>query len=273
MSGIKQALPNGPLSLVLIQVQFSPIVKMKKYIPTFQDYIRKRGFPLYTPMVTEVVLVGPHGEPEKAAIEQWFFSSADTKQTIILDSEKITYQFFDVQSYSFDTFLHDFISIIKELDAIVDIALISRLGLRYVNSIQEKDALSWKSLVAKEFQGPALPANIHWLENELHLFSLQKGVFLAEHDIKSNFKVLISQNPVGMKYPQGIQRLPNQEPEFFEPRTKVTFLDLDHFVIFSAAPKYDVVDRLSDIFHTLHSVIEDVFFESVITEEAKQLWQ
>lgn len=273
MSGMKQALPNGPLSVVLIQVQFSPIVQIEKYIPTFQDYVRNKGYPLYTPMVTEIVRVGPHGEPEKAVFEQWFFSSADKQQTIILDSEKITYQVFDVQSYSFDTFLHEFIAIIKKLDAIIDISLVSRLGLRYINSIQEKDAVSWKKLVAKEFQGPTLPTNIHWMENELNLFSMQKGVFLADHTINSNFKLLITQNPIGLKYPQGIQRLPNHEPEFFEPRSKVTFLDLDHFVIFSAAPKHEVIDRLSDIFHVLHSVIEDVFFESVITEEAIKLWQ
>jgi uncharacterized protein (TIGR04255 family) len=273
MSGMKQALPNGPLSVILIQVQYSPIVQIKEYIPAFQDYVRKNGYPLYTPMETEIVRVGRHGEPEKEVFEQWVFSAADTQQTIILDSEKITYQVFDVQSYSFDTFLQEFISIVSGLDEIVDISVVSRLGLRYINSIQEKDDASWKKLIAKEFQGPSFPDNILWLEKELNSFSTQKGVFLKDININSNFKLLLSQNPVGLKYPQGIQRFPNNEPEFFESRSKVTFLDLDHFVVFSAAPKLEVLNRLSSIFKALHSVIEDVFFESVITAEAKKLWQ
>ncbi|MDT4762276.1 TIGR04255 family protein [Sphaerochaeta sp. PS] len=274
MSGIKQALPNGPLSVVLIQIQFSPIVQILKYIPMFQDYVRKHGYPLYSPMKTDLVLLGPNGEPENTIFEQWFFSSTDMQQTIILDSEKITFQVFDVQAYSFDSFLQNFLTLVKELDSIVDISMFSRLGLRYINSIQEKKEISWKSLVVKEFQGPTLPSDIHWMENDLSSFSTQRGVFLKDLSITSNFRLLLTQNPIGRKYPEGIQRLPNDAPEFFEQKSLVTYLDLDHFVIFSAAPrKLDVFNRLPDIFHALHSVIEDVFFESIITDEARKIWQ
>lgn len=273
MSGIKQALPNGPLAVILIQVQYSPIVQMKKYIPEFQDYVRKTGYPLYTPMQTEIVHIGRHEEPEKAVFEQWFFSSPDQQQAIIVDSEKITYQVFDMQSYSFDAFLQRFLDIVKGLDAIVNISLVSRLGLRYINSIQEKENISWKDLVAPEFKGPSLPTTVQWMEKELRSFSMQKGVFLKDLNITSNFRVLLTQNPTGRKYPEGIQRLPTEEPDYFEPRDMVTFLDLDHFIVLTAAPKPQVFSRLSEIFQALHSVIEDVFFESILTDEAKNLWQ
>lgn len=273
MSAIRQALPNGPLVGILAQVHYSPIIQMKEYIPDFQEYLRKNGYPLYTPMKTEIVRAGPHGEPGKAVFEQWIFSSADTQQTIFLDSEAITYQVFDAQSFPFDTLLQNFISIVREFDSIVDISLVSRLGLRYINSIQEKKHASWKDLVAKEFLGPSLPTNIPWMENELYMFSTQRGTVLTDLAINSNFKVTLAQNSSGMKYPHGIQRFPTTGPEFFEPRCKVTFLDFDHFVLFTAAPKLDVFDRLLEIFHALHSVIEDVFFETMITDEAIKQWQ
>ncbi len=273
MSRKKQALPNGPLVGILAQVHYSPIIQMKEYIPAFQEYVRKNGYPLYHQIETEVVRAGPHGKAEKAVFEQWIFSSADTQQTIFLDSEAITYQVFDAQSFPFDTLLQNFISLVRELDSVVDISLVSRLGLRYINSIQEKTHASWKDLVAKEFQGSSLPANVAWMDNELRMFSMQRGTVLADLAINSNFKVTLAQNSSGMKYPHGIQGFPTTSPIFFEPRSMVTFLDLDHFVLFSAAAKADVFDRLLEIFHALHSVLSDVFFETMITDEAIQQWQ
>lgn len=42
MSGMKQALPNGPLSVILIQVQYSPIVQIKEYMPYYpEDYFKQ----------------------------------------------------------------------------------------------------------------------------------------------------------------------------------------------------------------------------------------
>jgi len=273
MSERKQALPNGPLVGILVQVQYSPIVQMEEYIPVFQGCVRKNGYPLYKPIETGVVRAGPHGDPEKAVSKQWVFSSADTQQTIFLDSEAITYQVFDAQSLPFDTLLQNFISLVRELDAIADISLVSRLGLRYINSIQEKSNASWKDLVAKEFQGSSLPTHIEWMDNELRMFSMQRGVVLTDLSITSNFKVTLSQNSSGMKYPHGIQRFPTTKPEYFEPRSKVTFLDLDHFILFSAAPKAEVFARLLEIFHALHFILSDVFFETLITDKAKKLWQ
>ncbi|MBI9093541.1 MAG: TIGR04255 family protein [Sphaerochaeta sp.] len=273
MSEIKKVLTNGPPSVILFQVQYSPIVQIEEYIPVFQEYMRKNGYPLYHSMEMEIVRAGRHGEPKKAVLEQWIFSSADTQKTIILDSEAITYQAFDAQSLPFDTLLQNFISIVRELDSIVDISLVSRLGLRNINSIQETPNVSWKDLVGKEFQGPLLPTNIQWMENELSVFSMQRGVVLTDLAINSNFKVTLAQNTSGMKYPHGIQCFPTTGPEFYEPKSKVTFLDLDHFVLFTAAPKPEVLDCLFETFHALHSVIEDVFFETMITDKAKKLWQ
>lgn len=273
MSGIKQALPNGPLSVVLMQVQYSPIVQIEKYIPAMQDYLRKNGYPLFTPIKGDMVRIEPHGETEKFVLAQWFFSSEDIQQTVIIDSDRITFQVFNVQSYTYETILQSFLSIVKEFDAIVELSIFTRIGLRYINSILETPNTSWRILVAKEFQGPVFPMNVNWMENELCSFSSQKGVLLKDLNISSNFRLRMMQNSLGRKYPEDIQRIPLGEPEYFDPRSLVTYLDLDHYVLFTSAPKKNVFSRLSEVFRELHSVIEDVFFESLITDEAKTLWQ
>jgi len=270
MSGIKQALSNGPLSVVLMQVQFSPIDQIKKYIPAFQDYLQGIEYPLYSSREPDIVCLGQHGEPEKAIFEQWYFSSSDTQQTIILDNERLTYQVFDIQFSSFENIFQNFLTIVKEFDALVKISIISRLGLRYIHSIQEKEDVSWKDLVTKEFQGPSFPADGDWIENELRSISAQRGVLLEELAINSNFRYVITQNAIGRKYIEGIERFPTKDPEFFDPKCLVTHLDLDHFVILTDSPKLEVFDCLPGIFTCLNSVIEEMFFGAMLTDKAKK---
>jgi uncharacterized protein (TIGR04255 family) len=177
---------------------------------------------------------------------------------------------FDIQFSSFETILQNFLTIVKEFDALVEISIISRLGLRYIHSIQEKEDVSWKDLVTKEFQGPSFPADGDWIENELRSISAQRGVLLEELAINSNFLYVITQNAIGRKYPEGIVRFPTNGPEFFDPKCLVTHLDLDHFVILTDSPKLEVFDCLPGIFTCLNSVIEEMFFGAMLTDKAKK---
>ena len=270
MSGIRQALPTRPLSVILMQVTFSPINQIQKYIPAFQEYLQRIEYPLYSSRETDIVCLGQHGEPKKAIFEQWYFSSSDTQQTIILDSERVTYQVFDMQFSSFENIFQNFLTIVKEFDALVEIPSISRLGLRYIHSIQEKEDVSWKDMVTKEFQGPSFPADGDWIENELRSISAQRGVLLKELAINSNFRYVITQNTIGRKFPEGIERFPANAPEFFDPKCLVTHLDLDHFVILIDSSKLEVLDRLPDIFTCLNSVIEEMLFGAMLTDKAKK---
>lgn len=95
---------------------------------------------------------------------------------------------------------------------------------------------------------------------------------LEKLKMTSNFQLRIVQSPSGNKYPDDILKLSPETAEVFENVPKVTFLDIDHYIIFKSAPKEALFDKLTQIFNELHAVIEDVFFDTLITPEAIKKW-
>jgi hypothetical protein len=129
MGDNKIILANGPLVALLIQIQFSPILQISKYIPSIQDELRRKGFPLFKQVEGEGV------PPFEGNYEQWMFIANDYSKNIVLDNQKITYQVFDCGTYSCENYAKDFIAIINSFNHTVDISSIIRIGLRWVNSI------------------------------------------------------------------------------------------------------------------------------------------
>jgi uncharacterized protein (TIGR04255 family) len=272
MSEKKMILSNGPLTAVLIQIKFSTIVQIAKYIPDIQDSLRKK-YPLYDVLQGENIQSGPHGEIEKQEFTQWVFSSNDYSRNIIVDNEKITYQVLECHEYDYGSFIHEFLRIVGSFDSIVDMSSLTRFGLRYIHSIPEVDGLSWKDVLTEDFHGMTFPNKVSWFDNALMAFSTQRGVNLKSIGMVSNFRLKITQNSNGPKYPQDIVTFPLGDMEFFKNRPQVTFVDIDHYILFKAAEKEKTIGRLEQIFNELHTVIEEVFFNSLITAKAKELWK
>ncbi len=275
MSGKTMTLSNGPLAVVLIQIKFSSIINIAKYIPDIQDQLRKKSYPLYDVLKGESIQTGPHGEINKSIIEQWVFSSDDYTKNIIIDSEKITYQVFGCREYAYDSFITEFLSIVESFDLIVDISSITRVGLRYINAIHEVDKYSWKELLNNSLHGMSFPEDVAWFDNSLLSYSTQRGVKLNEAGLISNFHLKINQDFRGIKYPPDIIKFPLGDSQFNEDKHLVTFLDLDHYILFNkkVVEKSKVFENVKSVFDDLHDVIEKVFFSSLITDKALEIWK
>jgi len=272
MATMKQELSNGPLSVVLFQMQYAPILNIEKYIPAIQDSCRKAGFPQINKMRGDMLQIGQNGEVEKTIALQWVFASADYQRTLFVDSEKLTFQVFDLTNYSFEDLLSTFTQIMIKIDSLVDFSLINRVGLRFINTIEEKPELTWKAAIKPEFQGSPFPDGVLWTDEGLYSWARQRSVALSELNMASNFLVRMYQNTVGRKYPEDIIRDPRGVIDFVSSRSLVTYVDLDHFILFQNGKKELLFSKSREIFVALHTVIEDVFFSSLITKEAKQLW-
>ena len=272
MATIKQELPNGPLSVVLFQMQYAPILEIDKYIPAIQDYCRKVGFPQITKMRGDMLKIGHNGEVEKTIVVQWVFASADYQRTLFIDTEKLTFQVFDLADYSFEDLLATFMQLMNKIDELVDFSLINGLGLRFINTIEEKPELTWQAAIKPEFQGCPFPDDVHWADDGLLTWALQRMVRLPEVKMTSNLLVRIYQNAAGRKYPEDIIRNPRGVIDYVSSGPLVTYADLDHFIVFQNGAKDAIVPKSKEVFIALHTVIENVFFTSLITEEAKQLW-
>lgn len=272
MSGMKGALPNGPLVAILAQVKFTPIMQIFQYIPEIQDQFRKNGFPLFNTLQGESIQPKPSGDFERIPLKQWIFSSASYDQNVIIDNEQIVYQFFDTQKYTYNGFITKYLEILEIFDEIVEVSVFTRFGLRYVNSLPERKDSSWKTLIREGFQGVSFPENHNWLDNALCSYMVQRSIDLKELEMTGKFQLRIIQNPSGNKYPDTILKLPPESVEVFQNVTKVTFLDIEHYIVFKPTPKGELFNKLGQVFNELHSVIEDVFFETLITPEAIKKW-
>jgi len=271
-----EILPHGPLEVVLVQIRYTPIVQIGAYVAHIQELLRKSGFPQYLTLQLESVQPGLAGEPQNTKRTQWVFSSVDWKQNLIMDSEQLTLQLFDCKGINYNNFIEAFLTVIAKMDEIVGFSAFTRLGLRYINAIPETNGqeLSWKRLISKSFQGGELPNHIQWGSDSLTSVVMQQSVLLSESKKWSNVVVKVFQSPHGNKYPAEIMKFPPQEPDTFPDKPKVTYVDLDHFLLFGGKDITKIsLDIVRSLFKELHGLIEDLFFNTIITEHARRIWK
>lgn len=139
-----------PLKLALVQVRFSPVLKMKEYIPDIQDSLRKREFPHYIEEKINTVKFGH--EPTFDQTSRWLFKSKDEKEAVILTQEFIvieTAKYVDILS-----FLERVNIVLKTFHEQVESPpFVTLIGLRFIDLIQELDSHSQEWFVRKEMRG------------------------------------------------------------------------------------------------------------------------
>ena len=115
--------------------------------------------------------------------------------------------------------------------------MFTRFGLRYVNSLPERKGSSWKTLIREGFQSVSFPENHNWSDNALCSHMVQRSINLKGLNMTGSFQLRIIQNPSGNKYPDTVLKLPPESVEVFKNVTKVTFLAIDHYIIFKPTQK------------------------------------
>ena len=126
-----QRLSKSPITYVLAQVQFSDIANIADYIPKLQDEIRPL-FPLYQMVNIQTIQFRDGQQPPVASVSsQWQFMDKDKRTGIVLDSRSVS-----IHTSGYETFATLLKSLEKTLalfNKILKIALFTRIGLRYIN--------------------------------------------------------------------------------------------------------------------------------------------
>jgi uncharacterized protein (TIGR04255 family) len=127
-------LTNAPLVMVLCDVRFSPVLTLESHIADIQDSLRRNGYPGYERAAMQQLEFVVDGPPKFSTDTRWNFRSRDRKRVASLSTSSVTLQ---VTDYSdFESFLVDAETVIKTVQEIVQPALHERIGLRYVNAIE-----------------------------------------------------------------------------------------------------------------------------------------
>lgn len=150
-------LARPPLILALVQVQFAPVMMMKKYIPNLQDRFRKdQSYPRYQELSSQQLVFS--SSPEVSIKNRWLFGSKSKKNWIIVAEDFVV---FETSEYDFfqnfaDQLTHALVALSDALKAEGEgqsIAFVNKIGLRFIDLIRPLDGHSPDAFLRPEVRG------------------------------------------------------------------------------------------------------------------------
>ena len=171
------SLSQAPLIRVLVQIKFPQILNILKpeAVAPFQELIRK-NYPLMQSQLLHTILIpGPDGNPAISNVQVWRFEDKSHHWRGSLATDFLA---LETTRYTSRT---DFISRIAELidalHATFNPQITQRIGLRYIDRLQDKAFHSINALIKPDFLGPTeadyQAAAIHMLTQAL--FATEEG--------------------------------------------------------------------------------------------------
>ena len=149
--GVGGRLTNAPLVYALCQVRFSSVLSIEEYVPAIQERIRK-AFPRFNKEVLQLIKVGhPGGTLEPSFTHRWTFVNKENTAGFIINADAIVFHTTDYKRFAdFAESLEKGLEVIAE---ILDISLVERIGLRYIDFIEPKGTLSIRDNVHEQLAG------------------------------------------------------------------------------------------------------------------------
>lgn len=239
-------LARSPLSLVIAQIQFEPILRLNdsRFIADFQERLRA-SYPTLRRVAGIELVVGPDGlDTKEAQPSGWSFGSPEGDFNVVVNQSSLS---LEARQYTHYEELRDrFLTVLDDFVSTCAPGPRTRLALRYVNKIDFDEALTlsqWRELVRPELLGLAGADTL--VPEDVVMSSLGQTRFAVEE----------SQLVVRYGYSEpvftGVEPPPVDGPDHHQ-----FFLDLDQFDA-RAHPEIDpaqIADEL-DLFHeTIHRV-------------------
>jgi uncharacterized protein (TIGR04255 family) len=128
---------KAPVYFALLQVRFSPVANMAKYVPEIQDLLRKQDYTEFQGQnVTEIALQlqDVAAEPVMTSRPIWTFSNAGKTRSLVLGTDLLTFQTTEYET--FEDFVPALITPLRFVHETVQLSGISRVGLRYLDAVQ-----------------------------------------------------------------------------------------------------------------------------------------
>jgi uncharacterized protein (TIGR04255 family) len=133
---------------VLAQVRFAPVLELETRIPSIQEALRHAGFPLYEEVRTQEVLFGPGAPLQVRESLRWVFMDAERTFGVVLGTSSLVLEAarYDV----FDAFVQTLERVLRTVGEAAELALATRIGLRYVNRLEALGGLELPALLRSD---------------------------------------------------------------------------------------------------------------------------
>lgn len=212
-------LNNAPLVYVLAQVRHSPILATEKYVSDIQEQVRKQ-YPLFKKTVTQTLAIGgPGQQPDVSEVTRWEFANKEKNTGFIL--QKDSFVFHTTAYETFGSFLDLFRSALAAVNKYLDISLVQRIGLRYVDAIETDVSDKLRLYLVSGLAGfPTEEFGLNQLISYTESISQTEiGQLIMKVTQKTDGRTLPPElSPVGLEIPR---TLDNSRPS--------ALLDFDHF--------------------------------------------
>ncbi len=174
-------LANAPLYYALAQVRFNPVALMPKFADEIQDRLRRSGYPIFEKEVAqniELDLSQNHdAKPTITEMTNWFFTSPDKHSGYVLGKDFLNFQTTNYDCH--EDFFKSFCDGLSLLNEIVDIGIITRLGVRYLDAVIPNDGESINKFLHQQVQG--VDFGLPWLGGAWESgFSTELGTLIAK---------------------------------------------------------------------------------------------
>ncbi|MGF6980047.1 uncharacterized protein (TIGR04255 family) [Paraburkholderia sp. JPY465] len=259
---------NAPVYYALLQAQFNPIPAMEKYAGEVQDLLRRDGYTLFEEQAMpqlEFVFEANDAPPvpKVGTLKVWRMTTADRTSSFVLSPTFIAFH-----TTHYDTrrqFLPNGLRGLEHVHKVVGLDHVSRLGLRYLDAVQPREAETVDQYLAGGLRGVQFGAVEQSASSE-QVFETQPGV-LADRGILVA-RVHRAVAPLGFPpdvAPHGLvikDRFAKQEPQ------RHAVIDTDHFV--QGRFPLDFASLASQL-EALHRDIRRAF-EAIVTPHALKAW-
>ncbi|GAB4206842.1 MAG: TIGR04255 family protein [Sandaracinaceae bacterium] len=256
---------QSPLVLVLCQVRFSRVRKMRDYIPGIQDAFRRRGFPTERAGKRQQLLITPAGV-QSVEEDRWEYRTRDERWSITVVEDSVVLQTTAYERFEdFAEKLEAAVRTVLEETEQTELGLVERVGLRYVDLVQPREGESYRDYLRPGFHGAPAP----FVEGSHRLFVQSVGRTDLGDD-SGTMVLRVFQNDQGADLPPDLLV---GAPEHL-PRAKagelVTLVDMDHYVEgkFDPSPEW-VIARA----YAMHDHLIEAFHEHVVSPHAIEVWR
>ena len=229
---------------VIGKVEFlNPLTGVEEALPKRVSGAALSNFAIAEPRVAlqRQVQLRPDGiESEEQELKQWYFHSKDRTKTLMISQQAVYVQHTAYQKY--DLLRDELLQVLRSIQQEYDDQPISRAGLRFVNSIElkEADPMSWSAYLTPEllavFQLPEA--------------SERPALARVFHNMELTFETFNLRYLFGMHNPDFPARI----------RQKVFILDLDAYT-----PTATALSEIPSLMDTFHEAIQR-YFENSITD-------
>jgi len=255
-------LQNQPLTAVVAEFRFSPVLQISEKIPQLQEQLRPQ-YPGFLQRLTAKINLGSGpADPTPMTPAAWIFTSASQRQSVFLEPNRVIFLTADYNR--FPVFSEDCKLVLTTVNEVIKLGTLDRVGLRYNDAVDPGPNIPLSEYLIPEVL-PAAPI----LDNDT-LISHQYVTAVRTTHGTLQVRALIGRTGLPMM-PDMLMIFPVPVRNPLPTEYDTAVLDFDHFwdgvgITFSVD---EAITHLTD----LHSRAREAFWKITTVKAKNQYWK